>query len=362
MQNIRFQTEPPVMGHDPAQRATHTGGYESSDMVPLLEAVFLGLHFRDWLTENEQARLSRLAPPAAYIVMALGDRVLFPPELPPQVLESMSPAALHGSDAIFTHRCCIHDHDLAPGIVHTARIGAVGMRDLTFSICQPDHDGERQRQVEQFGKFVISVRTALKSASDAATALRSRLPAENPHLLVNRASGRIVTVSESICRELGSDSEQLADVEYSQLAAHLRDFSDTRATRIENIAVGDMSLAVVTFLPERRRKSDFGSPIDMAHLVDAMRNNIASIVTASSYLENLYNPGNTDDRNEMAAIILSHADELTRMINSLESRTAVGNNSSEPRLSAEIIHGNRFQGAISNKECQQREDKPCPKL
>ncbi|MCX6833927.1 MAG: hypothetical protein NTW07_02140, partial [candidate division Zixibacteria bacterium] len=337
------------------------GAYDSSDMVPLLEAIFLGLHFRDWLTENEQTRLSQFAPPAGYTVMTFGDRVLFPRELLPEVLESTSQASVHGSDAIFTHRCCIHDRDLVSGVVHTARIGAIGTRDLMLSVCQPDHDKERQRQIEQFGKFVAAVRTAFRSASEATAVLRSRLPAKNPHILVNRASGRVVTAHEDICRELGSDSEQLADVEYSQLAERLRGFIHTRVTRMENIAIGDMNLAVVTFLPERRRKSDFGNPIDMAHLVDAMRNKVASIVTASSYLENLYNPANTNDRNEMAAIILSHADELTRMINSLESKTAVGNDSSEPRLSAETIHRSRFQEAIPDEKHQQGDDKLCLK-
>jgi hypothetical protein len=314
-------------------------------MVPLLEAVFLGLHYRDWLTENEQARLLQLAPAAAYVVMTLGDRVLFPQELPPQVLESSSPGALHGSDAIFTHRCCIHNHDLAPGVVHTARIGAIGMRDLMLSVCQPDHDAERQRQVERFGRLITTVRTALKAASEAATTLGSRLPAENPHLLVNRASGRIVTASESICRELGSDSEKLVDVEYSQITVRLRDLISTRATRMENIAVGDMHLVVVTFLPERRRKSESSDPIDMARLVDAMRNKVASIAAASG----------------QAAIILSHTNELTGLINSLESQIDVGGRSSEPRLSAEIVYENRFQRASSIEKYQRREDIPCPK-
>jgi hypothetical protein len=357
----RFHTEPLVTERNNAQTATHTGGHESSDMVPLLEAVFLGLHFRDWLTENEQARLSRLAPPAAYIVMTLGDRVLFPPESPPQVLESSSSAALLGSDAIFTHRCCIHNHDLAPGVVHTARIGAIGTRDLMLSICQPDHDGERERQVQRFGKFVTTVRTALKVASEAATVLRSRLPDENQYLLVNRASGRVVTSSESICRELGSDSERLADVEYSQLAARLHDLVRTRATRMENLAVGDMHLAVVTFLPERRRKSTTGDPTDMAHLVDAMRNKVGAIAAVTGHLEDLYDSSKTDNRNEMAAIISSHADELTRLIDCLESATAEGTESPEPRLSTEIASGNRFLRATSSEEGQRREDKPCPK-
>lgn len=361
MQNIRFQTEPHVMEHDPAQRATHTGGYESSDMVPLLEAVFLGLHFRDWLTDNEQARLLRLAPPAAYIVMTLGDRILFPRELPPQVLESSSPVALHNSDAIFTHRCCIHDHDLAPGVVHTARIGTIGIRDLMLSVCQPDHDGDRHRRVEWFGRFVTTVRTACKAASEAATALKSRLPAENPHLLVNRASGRIVTASESICREFESDSEQLADVEYSQLAPRLRDLTRTRATRMENIAIGDMHLAVVTFLPERRRKSGSGDPIDMAYLVEAMRSTVASIAAASCHLDAQDDLTNTNDRNKLAAIISSHANELTKLIDCLESTTAVGNKSSVPRSSAENAHENRSRRARSSEKYQRREDKLCPK-
>ena len=362
MQNIRFQTEPHVMDHDPARSFTHTGGHESSDMVPLLEAVFLGLHYRDWLTENEQARLLRLAPPAAYIVMTLGDRVLFPRELPPQVLESSSPAALHDSDAIFTHRCCIHNHDLAPGVVHTARIGAMGIRDLMLSVCQPDHDEERQRQVEWFGGLITTVRTAFKTASDVATALRSRLPADNPHLLVNRASGRIVTASENVSRELGSDSEGLADVEYSQLAARLCDLMSTRATRMEKIAVGDMHLAVVTFLPERREKSESRDCTNAAHLVSAMRNQVASIVAASvaasSHMDDFDETGDTDDRNKLAEVISTHADELTGLIDSLELQTAAGGKSSKPRLSAEIVPGNRSERATPGEKYQQREDKP----
>jgi len=363
--NTRFQTEPYVTERDFVQNATHTVGDGSSDMVPLLEAIFLGLHFRDRLTENEQTRLSRLAPPAAYIVMTLGDRVLIPGELPAEVLENSSPAAVHGSEAIFTHRCRIRDHDFAPGVVHTARIGAIGICDLMLSVCQPDHDGDRHRQVEWFGRFITTVRTACKAASEAATALRSRLPAENPYLLVNRASGRIVTASESICREFESDWEHLADVEYSQLAPRLRDLTRTRATRMENIAIGDMHLAVVTFLPERRRKSSSGDPIDTAYLVEAMRTTVASIVAASvavpSHLDNFDEPDNTGDHNKLAAIISSHANELTKLIDCLEPTTAVGNKSSVPRPSAENAHENRFRRTTPGEKLQRREDIPCPK-
>ena len=337
MPNNRFQAEPLVPGHDPIPSTPPTGGFDSPEVLPLLEAIFLGLHFRDHITANEQAHFERLAPPAGYLMMTLGERLLTHGELPPQVLEGLSPAIMHGSDAVFTHRCRIRDHDLAQGVIHTARVGAIGERDITLGVCQPDHHRERPRQVERFSRLIATARTALRAASDVALALESRLPDNLPHLLVNRASGRIVTASESICRELGSDSALLNDAEYSQMASRLGNLFRTRATRMENVAIADMNLAVVTFLPERRI-NNAGNTAAASRLVDALRVKIAAITASADNLKRVRGVDETGATRSDIEIISSQTDELHKLINRFNTEISECQDVSQHRLSGRITY------------------------
>jgi hypothetical protein len=344
--NTRFQTEPTDTVYDSAQDPAHTGGSDSPDLIPFFEAVLLGLHFRDYLTENEQARIRQLAPPSGYLVLTLGERILFPNELPPQVLEGLSPAVLCASDAIFTHRCCIRDHDLAPGVVHSARIGTLGSDNLMLSVCQSDPFGERHRQIEKFGQLVATARAAIRTASEVAIMLKPRLSTEHPYLIVNRASGRVVTASEGILRELHPESEQLVDSEYSQAAIRLRDLFQTCATRMENISPVDMNLAIVTFLPERRRKTGSGDPADAGRLVEAMRDEVTAIVAASCDLRN-HTLGNTHD--DPVEIISTHAIELTRLIDDFDAGPAASKRASATLASARTKLQSRLEHALARE-------------
>jgi hypothetical protein len=345
--NTRFQTEPPDSVYNSAPGSAHTGGSDSPDLLPFFEAVFLGLHFRDYLTENEQARFRQFAPPSGYLVVTLGERVLFPDDLPAQVLEGLSPAVLGASDAIFTHRCCIHDRDLAPGVVHSARIGTLESSNLMLSVCQSDPFGERHQQIEKFGQLVATARAAMRTASEVVTILKPRLSAEHPYLIVNRASGRVVTASEGIRRELDSESEQLVDSEYSQAAVRLCDLFQTCATRMENISPADMNLAIVTFLPERRRKTGSGDPADAGRLVEAMRDEITAIVAASCDLRNR-TPGNTQD--DPVEAISTHAIELTKLIDDFDSGPSVSRSgSADP-----AVNPTRLESRLQNVLLRER--------
>ena len=71
--NRRFQSEPLGAETDSAQRSFPSSIFPLQELVPLMETLFLSLHYRDWLTENEQAQITRLAPPAGYVIIALGD-------------------------------------------------------------------------------------------------------------------------------------------------------------------------------------------------------------------------------------------------------------------------------------------------
>ena len=346
MPNTRFQTEPTDIVSDSTPDPAHSAGSDSPDLLPFFEAVFLGLHFRNCLTANEQARIKQLAPPSGYLVLTLGERVLVPDELPSQVQEGLSPAVLGASDAMFTHRCCIHDHDLAPGVVHSARIGTLGSDNLMLSVCQSDPFGERHRQIEKFSHLVTTARAALRTASEVAIILKPRLSAEHPYLIVNRASGRVVTASEGIRREFDTESEQAVDAEYSQVATKLRDLFQTCATRMENVSPADMNLAIVTFLPERRRKTGSSDPADAGRLVEAMRDEVTAIVAASCDLRN-HTPGNTHD--DPVEIISTHAIELTRLIDDFDAGPAASKRASATLASAQTKLESRLEHALARE-------------
>jgi len=284
-----------------------------------LEALLLGLHFRDWLTESERTVLQQFAPRSGRIILFAGEEILNPhaaDELPENI-----PSAVSGqhSDAIFTHHCRMSGCEITRAVVHTARIGTLRGRDLTLAICEPERDLDGARRIEASDSLLSRFRTAFRQASETAAGLQSRLPTDTPYLAVNRASGRILTASDDLVRLLGSARKAILDAEYSSMSEHLRRLMATRGLHMDNFSSGEIHLAVISVLPERRKKKTaLGDPILSEFFIHAARNKLAAITAASSHLADLYGGGGPADGNELTMVLASEAVELGGLIDGLD--------------------------------------------
>jgi hypothetical protein len=115
---------------------------------------------------------------------------------------------------------------------------------------------------------------------------------------------------------------------------------------MENISPVDMNLAIVTFLPERRRKTGSGDPADAGRLVEAMRDEVTAIVAASCDLRN-HTLGNTHD--DPVEIISTHAIELTRLIDDFDAGPAASKRASATLASARTKLQSRLEHALARE-------------
>ena len=324
MAHRRFQTEPPQP--DAAHTLRVSDGEmsrEDSDTRPALESLLLGLHFRDWITESDRRFLTNLAPTIGRIMLMSGDRRLFPSDAAQMPPCDFAPSALHLPDAVFTHHGRMSDSESSPCEIHTAMIGRIGGRDLVLGVARPDRLWDRSSRVPGFEPVIAQWREALRTASTTFAQLSARLSSDNPYLIINRASGRVVAVKDQLCHLLGSDAGAVIDAEYSTVAGRLRQVINSRGLHLENVTIGETHLAVVTLLPERRRKARGGDDNFFSEFfVHAMRNKLSVIATASSQLECLSGDEGTSDRQKLAAMIVAETGELERLIDGLDLLTA----------------------------------------
>jgi len=284
-----------------------------------LEALLLGLQFRDWLTDSERSVLQQFTPRSGHIILFAGEQILNPhnaDELPENI-----PSAATGphSDAIFTHRCRMSRGEITRAVVHTARIGTIRERDLTLAICEPERDLDGARRIEASDSLLSRFRTAFRRAAETAAVLQSHLPTDTPYLAVNRASGRVLTASDDLIQLLGRDRKAILDVEYSSVSERLRRLMATRGLHMDNFSSGEMHLAVISVLPERRKKKTaLDDPILSEFFIHAAHNRLAAITAASSHLANLYDGGGPADGNELTMVLASEAVELGVLIDGLD--------------------------------------------
>jgi hypothetical protein len=284
-----------------------------------LEALLLGLQFRDWLTDSECALLRQFAPRSGRIVLFADDEILNPQDADGLPEDIHTAATGQHADAIFTHRCQLSGCEMTRAVVHTGRVGAIRGRNLTLAICEPERDPERAHRIEASDSLLSRFRAAFKQATEIAASLQSRLPTDTPYLAVNRASGRVLIASDDLVRLLGNVREAILDAEYSSLSKQLRGLMAARGLHMDNVSTGEMHLAVISVLPERRTKqTTLVDPTLTGLFIRAARDKVAAITAASDRPPNPEPGSDPEGRDESAAIIASEVAELSGLIDGLD--------------------------------------------
>ncbi|MEW5797135.1 MAG: hypothetical protein AB1772_12360 [Candidatus Zixiibacteriota bacterium] len=315
-----FQTEP---SHRPSSGvigvAQPTAATPQLNQLPTIEALLLGLHFRDWLCESELIALEQMVSPPSQLVLLYGETLLYPEDVASGVSTAVESTALHQPDTIFTHRIPPVADGMPPRLLHTALIGEIRGRELLLGLCEPERRWERAPLPLEFTHLVEDWRATLRAAAETAAVLDSRIPSDQPYLAVNRASGRVIVAREQLCHLLGCDSGSVTGIEYSMIAGRLRSLMTSRGLHFDNISVGDIHVSVVSLLPERRRKPrGAADQISSDFLVHSMRNKVSAICAASGELRSLTPLQGSPDCRVLADIITSEAAELNRLVDGLD--------------------------------------------
>ena len=294
----RFETDVPVPTTDEAA-------------VVRAASILLGIELRGWLANREREYLDSLAPDNAISFLVHGSQYLHPKEVELFPLDLVRAAIRQGGDAVFSHRCRSGACDCPSACrVFTGMIGTALGQPLVLGMFGPDEPLDKKLLEDRFESVISTFRGARRSTQAVRDALRDT-PAGSSHMLVNRASGRIIHIDPSLADNIDLEPAEFVTREYGSVENHLHRLFTHNKVRMENLTCGCLNLTCMTFTPIRSTARD-----DTVNhgFVDSVRGELVGMTSSAEYIESRGTELSDDEIRDLAARITRTGEHLDRRL------------------------------------------------
>ena len=210
------------------------------------------------------------------------------PLFPYELIET---AIRQKTTAVFTHLFCPStSRETHRFKIMTAVINPDADSPIVFGLFGPEPVISEPQIENRFMNTAACLRQAYATAEAIVSTLDNTDHVEEPLLVINRASGRLLYLNPSAAEQCDGDEKQLVDAEFSRVRDALGGLILDKKLQIRNISEGDLNLSVVTV--EGAPQSDS----DNAHLAGFLlqrlreqvgRKNAAGQTADNSDTENL---------------------------------------------------------------------------
>jgi hypothetical protein len=318
MQAAQFQIEPKEGINSLPALSRRTNPCDTSGATQVdLESLFLGLELRGWLTDQDKECLDRIAPEGFIAFLIHKDRYLHPENLELFPIDHIRTTLMGGGDAHFSHRHCS-----GPGssgrlsAIHTACVAEVRGEPIILGIVGPELVHRRSNIHDDFGSLTRLCRRAAQSVREPLATIRRLTDSDQPVLVVNRTSGRVMALNSPALSLLDSDSRAVVGSEYGVLKARLASFTADRSLKIDNIANQGMHLSVVSLV--KAAAATTAAQSDPIHsMLESMRNKLCCIASSARSLESMAARIPGEAHTELVRIINEEAHDLDSQIKRL---------------------------------------------
>jgi len=245
--------------------------------------------------------------------------------------------------------------------------------ELILGVLGPDNIFNSSEMDDRFGCLVEMFRKAWTATDQLETRLRPMVEDQKPVLVINRASGRVLTAGRKLSGLVGVDSNQLTDMEYSEISRLLAEKAGGAQLRLENLATDPIQLCLATVTPgadKSRAAEDRKMPV--APLVHIMRNKLAGITAAASHLGTLAEEVDAKEEMELSEIVLTEASQLDHELDRLltlfayehlpRKKTPIGSGVEEAVKSATSRLTSRAEIRSNMRKCDRSIECPPPAL
>ena len=300
---IGLQTETP---HD-SRKVSQAG----------IESLLLGLNLRGWLTDSEKRLLDLLTAANCTTFICHDGHYVHPDnfDLFPVELIDTSPAA--GSTAIFSQR--FHPPQQSHPKCYRIHTAALDPRENPATILGmygTEIETQEQESAHHFTELLLRFRKAANRIESLTTRLKTALASTLPTAVINRASARIVSANSAFCEMMAKQPRAVIDQEYSRLTGESKGALTSAAKRMDNIGQSALNLTIVSIDEPPVHNASHDSSIT-SFFTHKMRNKIASITTAASYLDTAFMAEEKPDKSELTRMILTEASELDQQLSRL---------------------------------------------
>ena len=274
-----------------------------------VESVLLGAQLRGWLSEREKEFLNNLSTDRVVTFLVRGIEYLHPEDVelfPSQVIET---AMRQGGEAFFSHRYRADSSNVDGYTIITALINSLEQKPLMLGIFGPDPLINHPEIQEKFYRLVSQFRQAYGRVKDIAHELVERQESNIPFIVVNRSSGRVVSINNAAEKLFGESQRNLVGLEFGELKPMLTPILTTHKLKITNVNKGDLYLSVVTIQP-CRTSSDRGNRGVVESFVSSLQSKSASLTATAKELETLSEKTMSEDIATLSHKVAKEACEL----------------------------------------------------
>lgn len=344
MQATEFQVESRLSGlaNNVASRLNHW--IESDRSGPMLETTMLGLRRRGHLCDYDRSLVDWLFGEQQMAFIMRGGEYLHPEGIPLLPDGALDVPPLQSGEAIFTQRLAA-PHRLEEGrsLLRAARLSLPDEPDLIVGClgCEDTHN--RRADDDRFGRLVKRFRDAWERAERIEQVLRRRVVQTEPHLIICRTSGRIVSVSDSLAARLEMSTRELAGLEYGEIAARLTEGMDGSLLHLDNVCTEETFLCIASLRTRAKSFTPQPDPLLSELFVHKMKNKLSAIVAASSHLSDLL-PAESD-LGELLDVI---SDESARLDSYLDRLNLLACDKETRRVHTGIM--NSLQAAVARAQ------------
>ncbi len=262
------------------------------------------------ITDKERVFLDGIAPPDC-LTFLIHNRTYIHPEglelFPFDVIESTT---CHGGHAIFSHR---YEPEHMTGRHQQYRIFSAVVNphesdSIILGVFGPAHRLGRIDEDCGFTRMVYLFRDAYMSIKSGIPGARQRLDTRAATLLIDRSTGRVLSVNRAAARRFSRDDHALIDISLQQLKYHLSPLMSQYNLMMENISAGELDLSVVTLESNVVKARKENEVLDC--LTGQFATRTANLGLAAEYLRQTACENNDSETAKLAAGIQRESDAL----------------------------------------------------
>jgi hypothetical protein len=281
------------------------------DYRPAIASLLLGLRYRSFLTPSEQALLDELTDQHSISFLIRGRTYLHPADVELFPFEEIQSAVGSPSGCVFSQTWRSTSDGRGTFALMTVSLGEIGDNRMIFGMLIPLGLRRDQAAIGRFHEIARQFDEASQIVARTTAQIDHHISRNDPWLLVNRASGRVIAVSDSAAGLLKSDSRKLLDLEFGQLKPQVTPLMGQTALTMTSIGESSLPICLIRFEP---RPAHTGREDLAAFLVHKMRNKVSSIYTAASYLQSTTCWKCESDEADLAQLIQSEITELDQQL------------------------------------------------
>ncbi len=275
-----------------------------------IASLLLGLRFRTDLTDSEKSLLDTLAGPNGLCFLLNGQTYLHPSGAELFPIEEIRAAAQTPVGTVFTQIKKARSRHQSDYLMMSVTISDQALGRLLFGILVPAGMRRDQRALDRFHVIARQFCQAEESVSRVADSLKAATNSGEPWILVNRTSGKTITVNSSAAGLLKSSPAELSGVEFGALRPRLGQLIGRGLTMT---SLGDDLLALCVVTIAAMPPAEHDPPADL-FLLEQMRNTAASLRTSAEHLRATTCWKHETDEAELSTMIADGAADLERQL------------------------------------------------